>query len=592
MEASDPTTTVEPLQPAFVSRPGPVGGNGDEVFQASNFGKYTFLSDHSIADLFPASSLSPDQRSLGCSATGIMEASDPPATVEPLQPAFVSRPSPVCGSGDEVFQIDFIGNSMAANQSCLSSIRVYYQNVGGMNACIDEYLLACSDECFDVIAFTETWLNDCTLSVQVLGKNYEVFRTDRSSSNSTKSTGGGVLVGVHRRLKAQLIQCTSGSCVEQVWVQIKLASYSTFFCAVYFPPDRTRDLPLIDAHLLSLEEICSYACPVDEILIVGDFNFPNLKWQPASNGFLFADPSQSSFHAGSISLLDRYSTNLMRQFNHVTNENNKILDLCFSSKSDSAPKIAAAPVPMVKYVKHHPPLCLEIEASRQSHSSNVDGTVRYDYKKADYRKIIDFLSNIDWSEVLDKDDANLAVQTFSNILTYAIDHYVPKRLSNAFRQAPWQTTELKRLKSSKRSALKKYSKHGGYALRANYVHINSLYKRTAKRCYARYLRNVQNKLKSDPKSFWKYVNDQRKESNLPSSMVYGISVGTNLDEICQLFSEKFSSVFSNEVLSPNQIAQAAMNVPVSHQLLDTISVDEDSKHNMGLRRNGPRLPIS
>ncbi|XP_058455937.1 protein outspread isoform X2 [Malaya genurostris] len=232
MEASDPTTTVEPLQPAFVSRPGPVGGNGDEVFQASNFGKYTFLSDHSIADLFPASSLSPDQRSLGCSATGIMEASDPPATVEPLQPAFVSRPSPVCGSGDEVFQIDFIGkyapvmdvssteillasSSMAANQSCLSSIRVYYQNVGGMNACIDEYLLACSDECFDVIAFTETWLNDCTLSVQVLGENYEVFRTDRSSSNSTKSTGGGVLVGVHRRLKAQLIQCTSGSCVEQ-----------------------------------------------------------------------------------------------------------------------------------------------------------------------------------------------------------------------------------------------------------------------------------------------------------------------------------------------------------------------------------------
>ncbi|XP_058838876.1 uncharacterized protein LOC131694284 [Topomyia yanbarensis] len=189
-------------------------------------------------------------RTLGRTAASTMEALDPPATVEPLQPAFTSRPGPVCRSGEGVFQIDTNGN-----QSRHSNLQIYYQNAGGMNSVIEDYLVASSDECFDIIALTETWLGDSTLSVQAFGANYDVFRTDRSSRNSLKATGGGVLVAIHRRLKAQLIDDTLGVCVEQVWVRIKLAGYALFLCVVYLPPDRTRDSTLIDSHTESLERI-------------------------------------------------------------------------------------------------------------------------------------------------------------------------------------------------------------------------------------------------------------------------------------------------------------------------------------------------
>ncbi|XP_058456552.1 uncharacterized protein LOC131433949 [Malaya genurostris] len=511
------------MQPALTSRPGPVCASGEEVFQPAAVGKYTNNVDNSCTDCFPVSS----------------------------------------------------SNSFTLARS--SHIQLYYQNVGGMNTCLDDYLLSSSDECFDIIALTETWLSESTLSLQAFGANYDVFRCDRDSRNSSKKSGGGVLAAIHRRLKAQLITNVSGSSVEQVWVQICLNTCSFFLCVVYFPPDRTRDLSLIDSHIQTLEKVVSvHMKPADDILIVGDFNFPGLKWYPASNGFMFADPMNSSFHTGIVHLLDRYSLNLLRQVNHVENEHNRILDLCFSSKSDFAPRISEAAIPIVKSVRYHPPLHIVLESNQTLDNCKVPQTVRYNFKRADYNSIVAFLSNVDWTEILDNDDINFAAQTFSNVLIYAIDQYVPKQISQLSKQAPWQSAELRKLKSLKRTALRKYSKKGGFLLRQNYLEINKVYKKTAKRCYANYLRSVQRKLKSNPKSFWKHVNEQRKEPDLPSSMYYNDQPTSSLQEICDMFMKKFSGVFSRDFLSTDQISQAARNVPVLSQSLNFINVDISS----------------
>ena len=524
LEAPDPLTTVEPLQPAFISRPGPVCGSGDGVFQTASSGKYDPININSSADSFPASSLSLD------------------------------RP----------------------DRTPASHILAYYQNVGGMNSCTDDYLLSCSDECYDIIALTETWLNEGTLSTQVIGTNYNVFRTDRSPANSRKSIGGGVLLAVHRRFDSCLVDNISGKCVEQVWVQIRLARFSLYFCVVYLPPDRTRDMTLIDAHTNSLRDIAANALPTDEFVIVGDYNFSSLKWRSCSDGFLFPDPGMSSFHDGINSMLDCYSVNLLRQINPIVNENNRILDLCFVSNTDYAPKILVPPHPLVKNVRHHPPLHLTLEAVRSSTDDSACDVVSYNFKKADYRSIMDFLTNINWTETLDNENVNLAAQTFSNILNYAIDRHVPKRMHSKTKFQPWQTSELRRLKTSKRAALKRYARHGGYVLRQKYAQISRIYKRTVKRNHADYLRNVQRRLKSDPRSFWKHVNDQRKESGLPSTMRYGQRTASCIQDVCQLFARKFASVFSSEDLTQSQIFLAANNVPPSNQSLNHIDVSDSA----------------
>lgn len=534
-----------------------------------------------------------------------MEVPDPPDPVEPIAASVQhNRPGPGVVDGDGIFQLSVSGEyhvqdnltvphssalsspaeqridevparSVEMHRSRSSNLQVYYQNVGGLNCCVDEYLIACSDESYDVIVFTETWLNDRTLSSQIFGSNYDVFRTDRSPNNSLKSSGGGVLIAVQRHLKAQLIDCNSWESVEQVWVMLKLAGYSLFLCAVYLPPDRTRDRTLIDAHCDSVKEITSRAHPADEIVIIGDFNFPGLRWSSASDGFLYANPVLSSFHDGINCLLDSYSVSLLRQINPIKNENGRSLDLCFVSSTDYAPDIRNAASPLVKFVAHHPPLHLSLEVDRETNTYSVPEDVCYNFKRADYDSIVDILLSIDWDEILDHDDIDVAVQTFSNIVGYAIDRHVPKRTIKGSTCLPWQTPELRRLKTAKRAAFRKYSMQKGcVALRDYYVQINHCYKSASRRCYANYLHDVQGRLKSDPKSFWRHVNDQRKESGLPSSMVYGNNAGSNVQEICKLFSEKFASVFSNETLTSQQINSAAQNVPLLGESLNSIEIDD------------------
>ncbi|XP_055527331.1 uncharacterized protein LOC129719947 [Wyeomyia smithii] len=388
----------------------------------------------------------------------------------------------------------------------------------------------------------------------------------------TKLTGGGVLIAVNHRFKAVLIDNDSWASIEQVWVRLTLAGYSLFLCSVYIPPDRTRDLTLINTHSNLVNSIYEQAHPNDEVVVFGDFNFSGVKWRYSSNGFLFADPTASSFHDGIYNWLDCYSSNLLRQINHVNNENGRTLDLCFVSNFDCAPLITTAVTPLVKTVAHHPALHLTVKSIPSDFSCMID-TVSYNFNKADYDSILAILSNIIWNDELDNDNIDTAVQTFSNIMNYVIDRHVPKRVVSKYKRSPWQTSELRRLKSYKRAALRKYSKYGGICLRDDYLKVNYAYKRMSRECHANHLRSVQNKLKSDPKGFWKYVNEQRKERGLPSTMIYGERKESNLHSICDLVAQKFSSVFCNESLSQDEISLAASNVSLYGQSFTDINID-------------------
>ena len=84
---------------------------------------------------------------------------------------------------------------------------------------------------------------------------------------------------------------------------------------------------------------------------------------------------------------------------------------------------------------------------------------------------------------------------------------------------------------------------------------------------------MQGKLRSDPKSFWKFLNKQRKQSELPSSMFLNDTTGSNQRSICQLFSSKFSSVFVEEALPSRHIASALQSVPQLEQSFSRINIE-------------------
>ncbi|XP_062557283.1 uncharacterized protein LOC134222155 [Armigeres subalbatus] len=429
------------------------------------------------------------------------------------QPAFAGKysyiPEPSPPDAVQTSRAPFVDSNLV----CVDEVLIYYQNAGGMNCDVEQYLLATSDDCYDVIVLAETWLDSRTLSSQVFGPEYEVFRCDRGPMNSRKSTGGGVLIAVIKKRKARVIYNDLWGCVEQVWVRLQLSHRSVFLCALYIPPDCVRDDSLVEAHTQSVLSVIEMTNASDEIIIIGDFNLPGISWSSSCNGFLHIDMERSSLHSHASKLLDYYSTATLRQINHVTNENNRSLDLCFVSAQDAAPLILHDPSPLVKVVNHHPSLILN--NTRANVVASIEPII-YNFHNA--HSIAEFFATLDWVDILGGCDAENAALTFSHIIGHVIERHVPKKIV-APNSCPWQTRQLRRMKTAKRAALKRYSKHGSLSLREHYKKLNSAYR--------------------------------------------------------ILFDDKFVSTYCNEVISDVTIAEAANNVPAVGITRATFFVDAE-----------------
>ncbi len=125
-----------------------------------------------------------------------------------------------------------------------------------------------------MILITETWLNDNFSNNEILPKGYHVIRKDRTAYKR-----GGVLIAlreniVFNRLNASKNFPDWSAHLELIAIEVDLAnSKKCLVCVCYRPPNcKFKEW----FHLFSsfLQETSKY----DNVLIAGDFNFPDLTW--------------------------------------------------------------------------------------------------------------------------------------------------------------------------------------------------------------------------------------------------------------------------------------------------------------------------
>ncbi|XP_055585007.1 uncharacterized protein LOC129737869 [Uranotaenia lowii] len=342
-----------------------------------------------------------------------------------------------------------------------------------------------------------------------------------------------------------------------VWIRIDLGKRKLYIGAV-------------------LSKVSSITNPEDDIIIIGDFNLPGLKWCSSQSSFLFADPERSSFTLPSNIILDALSTATLRQINNIVNENGRTLDLCFVNDGSLSPTIEEAPEPLVKSVPHHPALLLTLDVSGIVAVTENPASFFHDFKSANFSAIFQTLDTINWESELDPSDPNAAAVKFTHIVNYIIDRHVPKRSAVSNLRAPWVTKELRQMKTLKNKALRYYTRHKTLQAKNQYRKLNSAYKILSTRCYQSYLIRIQRGFKTKPKSFWQYIKDQRKESGLPSHMFLDDTSATSDREICDLFAQKFRSIFGSGSISSEQLNSATSNVPHLSTSFDNFAVDEDT----------------
>ena len=526
MEAPNPTGTVEFFADIHHRhRPGPVPGDGDGVFQPATSGKYYRFSELPVPDSFSRYSISAPRHSSRHYRSG-------------------------------------------ANDAWL-----YFQNVRGLRTKIDATFLATNDCMYDVIIFVETGLDDRINSPQLFGNSFNVFRCDRSPSNSEKRSFGGVLIAVAKHYPCALVEPVHGRCLEQVCVSTTIHGTKLLLCAVYIPPDKSSDVAIIDGHISSIRELCDNGSSDSTVVVCGDYNQPRIAWEICNGVMQHSDATLLS--TANSALIDGMDYLNLCQFNSQRNQLGRVLDLVFCS-ADIHVSVNTCAVPLIQPDSHHPPLSISFPTA-QHYEITQDSVNRpkreLNYRKIDFDTLSAYLSNTDWSGIFATSDVDTMAEIFCSTLRLWFTENLPfvRRPS----QPAWGTSLLHRLKRIRNACQRKHRRwHTGQTKR-EFKRSSEEYRRMNACLYKSYVLGVQTELRRNPKKFWNFVNSKRKCCSIPSEVYLDETASPMDSDSCSLFASFFSSVFASDQTSIQTASLATQNVPADCVDLDIFEITAD-----------------
>ncbi len=108
---------------------------------------------------------------------------------------------------------------------------------------------------------------------EILPYDYSIFRKDRNSR------GGGVLLAIHKSIPTNLIPSPPNLEI----IVVELIQAKCIVCSVYLPP--TVNLSTFTDTLSFLSHLASD----QNILIIGDFNLPDINWSTLSGSSVMSN---------------------------------------------------------------------------------------------------------------------------------------------------------------------------------------------------------------------------------------------------------------------------------------------------------------
>jgi len=314
-----------------------------------------------------------------------------------------------------------------------------------------------------IVCITETWLSSEVSDQSILGGlDYKTFRCDRSNK-----PGGGVLILTNNQ---QISSCIPVDLPEKykqleiICIDLKgpTVSYRIITCYRKPAPD-TNTSSLAETRLMveCLGELCMFD---SSIILVGDFNFPNIVWQdgcPVRNN-MDAENEDAVSAKNCSELFKQFVSreSLVQLVNEPTRYNTysstaNTLDLVMSNDTFAVfDLVISAPFANSDHCS------LEFKLALNNSSEPVIDS-KYDFRNADWDEITSSLSVMNWNDLLEDDCFNISQQfdQFYDVIHEAIDRHVPV-ISHSNNQSgrPRIPYKLRKLYSKKRSLWRLYKK--------------------------------------------------------------------------------------------------------------------------------------
>ena len=463
--------------------------------------------------------------------------------------SFMSSRVLYTSNGTSTFQLSriILGGDIHTNPGPVHGsefLSCFYQNVRSLKAvCYDgkfyeTKLQLLQDISYgfdlDIICLTETWLNESISDFEILPSGYEIYRKDRQNR-----TGGGVLIAIKASLSSsQPSFAELPSDLEAVMVEIENLKFNKkiLIMVCYRPPNDARFVfHLISA--LNLIEFKNY----HSILVVGDFNFPNIRWIDGSG---FSNCSTNDESKLVDILKDLYLFQLIDTPTRLSN----VLDLVLTNIPDGVSSLqCGVAIKDIGIPSDHYPIIFDILVS---YVFKVPAKrLRYDFKNANFDEINQALHLIPLSsgvtDISSQEDFDAAWEWWNDLVFATINTFVSKVLARNSNHPPWIKGDLAKAIRKKKSLWRKVRVSSDPALSEKFRRKRQNIKMWIRSARKKYLADIANEVHHNSKRFWSYFSFKNKKKSIPDKVHYGTDVFSDDRSRANAFSKYFQSIYKD-----------------------------------------------
>lgn len=413
------------------------------------------------------------------------------------------------------------------------------------------------------------------MNTEILCDKYIIYRRDRG--NNIK--GGGVLIAVSSLLASEALSIGHILDIEFICVLVKLKHKKIFITASYIPPNSSETT--YQKHSEAITDVVRMSHHNDYVIAVGDFNMPTIFWNFSPDSGYFT-PFNSGCNLKFTKFIDCLLDLNLYQKNGIYNDNRKLLDLVFINDCVDTTIHRTDPI-TVPEDRHHP--TIEVNMSFSSiHTSVPASNSRFKdfcFKKANYDTLNILLNDTNWSSLLSTSNSfnesaaiDHVIERFYDRVYWIMNQCIPKQNVSKPTGPPWNSNRLSNIKNKKNKYYKMFKKSGLSLDYAKYSTARAEYNKVNQICYNCYLFKMKNKFKTEPKSFYNFVNLKRKSISFPPVMKFNDCESDDDLEISNLFADFFSSTYAvdQSLDLDSQFGMEFGNHPTSIPFLDESSV--------------------
>nr|CAI5841258.1 unnamed protein product [Callosobruchus analis] len=368
----------------------------------------------------------------------------------------------------------------SSDHKCFS---VGHLNCRSLFTGFNELCLLLKDHSYDILAITETWLNEDTLSDAFVIEGYRLWRKDR------QGRGGGVGFYIKNSIQCRVMdfQIDDTGTLEYMWVSPIVNRTSYCVCVIYRPPRSRLDV-CINFFDNALPQCLT---EFDNIVVLGDLNCNFLE-----NG----NPV--------LECLSTYGfTQVIEEPTRIARNSLSLLDPIFVVVMTEV--INAGTVNADNISDHRLTYCNINLPSRGRVSKFVTNR---DFKSFNKERFDIDLRNVSWDQIYFFNNIDCKVDFLTENLKKLFDKHAPLRRIRVNKPpAPWLTDNLKVIFRVRDQALAKYKLQRTEIASTEYKQARNCALASLRREKAGYLSFLQRS--KDQRKLWNALKDMNIQQN-------------------------------------------------------------------------------